>query len=299
MTQHVFNKNIIDSAEILRAVYARLFGKREAELSKQVCYDVEAMFSGEHKDYAANDTPYHNFEHTVHVLVCFAEIIEGRYFAGVEPLLSFRQFELGLTAVLLHDTGYLKVRSDVEGTGAKYTQTHVQRSCNLAGAYLPTVGVTKKELAFIQQVILCTAATTFSQRIQFRFSDPIEGTIACSVATADCLGQMSAPNYFEALPLLFKEFEESDDFEGVPPERRMFATLEDLVRGTPDFWRKVILPRLENHLLGMYRFLARPYPDGENYYVNAINATIARIEKETWMPESLTKRKKSFFFRRT
>ena len=294
MAQHIFDKNVVGSAEVLKAVYARLFGKRRAELSKQVCHDVEAMFSGEHKDYAVNDTPYHNFEHTVHVLVCFAEIMEGRHMAGVEPALSFRQFELGLAAVLLHDTGYLKLRSDVEGTGAKYTQTHVQRSCAVAAAYLPMVGVTEKELEFIQKAILCTATTTFSERIRFRFQEPIDGILGCAVATADCLGQMSAPRYMEALPLLFEELRESDDFQNVPPEQRLFATVEDLVRETPGFWRNVILPRLENEFLGMYRFLARPYPGGENYYVNAVNATIARIEKETWMP----KKRSSFSFRR-
>ncbi|MDR2676178.1 MAG: HD domain-containing protein [Opitutaceae bacterium] len=285
MAQDIVKKNILDSGRVLKSVYAHLFGKRKAGLSKQVFRDVETMFSGNYKDYAANDTPYHDFKHTVHVMVCFAEIMEGRHMAGVEPVLTFRQFELGLAAVLLHDTGYLKLRSDVKGTGAKYTQTHVQRSCAVAAAYLPTLGVTKKELEFVQKAIRCTAATTFSERIRFRFQEPIEGVLGCAVATADCLGQMSAPNYFDSLPLLFQEFEESDNFEGIPPERRMFATVEDLVRGTPGFWRNVIQPRLENDLLGVYRFLARPYPDGENCYVNAVNATVERIEREMPMAE--------------
>jgi hypothetical protein len=294
MTQSTAKQAAVDASTIVNAVYARLFGKqRRAELSERVCYDVEAMFSGNYGDFAASDTPYHNFEHTVHVMVCFSEIMEGRHMAKVEPLLSFRQFELGLTAVLLHDTGYLKSRSDVKGTGAKYTQTHVQRSCELATKYLPEMGVTARELEFVLEAIFCTSVTTFSQKVQHRFDDPVEGLMGCAVASADCLGQMSAPHYMESLPLLFEEFQESDDFEGVPEEKRMFKTLEDLVRGTPNFWRKVILPRLENELLGVYRFLARPYPNGENYYVNAINETIARIERETWIPE----KKKSPFAR--
>ncbi len=284
MAQHTVKNYVVETDEVLDAAYARLFETRKAELAKQVWRDVEAMFSGRHRDYAVNDTPYHDFGHTVRVLECFVRIMEGRHLAGVEPLLSFRQFELGLTAVLLHDTGYLKLRSDKGGTGAKYMQTHVRRSCAVADAYLPTVGVTEAELEFVRKAILCTATATFSPCIRIRFQEPIEGILGCAVATADCLGQMSAPRYREALPLLFEELRESDEFEGVPPDQRMFATAEDLVRKTPEFWRKVIWPRLENELLGLYRFLAQPYPDGANGYVDAVNATIARIEQEMGLP---------------
>jgi hypothetical protein len=279
MAQRVVKNNAAGFAEVLEAVRALLFGNRRAELSKQVYHDVEEMFSGKHKDYAASDTPYHDFRHTQHVLVCFARIMEGLHMAKAEPAVSFRYFELGLAAVLLHDTGYLKARSDVEGTGAKYMRTHVERSCMVAEAYLPTVGVTKEELGFIRRTILCTTTTASTPGFRFQFGIPIEGVVGHAVATADCLGQMSAPDYMEALPRLFKEMQEADDFHKVPLEQRMFKTVEDLVRGTPYFWREVMLPRLENELMGMYRYLARPWPDGENSYVNAINATIERIER--------------------
>ena len=42
-------------------------------------------------------------------------------------------FEFGMLAILMHDTGYLKKRGDNEGTGAKYTLTHVDRSIQFAG----------------------------------------------------------------------------------------------------------------------------------------------------------------------
>jgi hypothetical protein len=281
MTQYIVKKNIAGFDEVLEAVHVRLFGKQKAVLSRQVYHDVEAMFSGKHKDYAASDTPYHDFGHTLHVLVCIARIMEGLHMAKAEPAVSFRYFELGLAAVLLHDTGYLKARSDEEGTGAKHMRAHVERSCMVADAYLPTVGVTEKELEFVRRAILCTTTTASTPGFRFQFHIQVEGIVGCAVATADCLGQMSAPDYMEALPRLFKEMQEADEFHRVPPEQRMFKTVEDLVRGTPCFWRDVMLPRLENELMGMHRYLARPWPDGENCYVNAVNATIARIERQT------------------
>ena len=50
----------------------------------------------------------------------------------MEPKLNPRLFELAVAAVLLHDSGYLKLRSDNVGTGAKYTYCHVLRSCSFA-----------------------------------------------------------------------------------------------------------------------------------------------------------------------
>jgi hypothetical protein len=48
-------------------------------------------------------------------------LLEGYYRARTQPPLTARMFELGVIAILLHDTGYLKKQDDYEGTGAKYT----------------------------------------------------------------------------------------------------------------------------------------------------------------------------------
>jgi len=58
-------------------------------------------------------------------------LIDGWHHAKATPLLSVRDFELAMAAVLLHDTGYLKLRSDREGTGAKYTLVHVHPQLRL------------------------------------------------------------------------------------------------------------------------------------------------------------------------
>ena len=51
---------------------------------------------------------------------------------NVVPLLTDKLFELGLLGILMHDTGYLKRTEDMQGTGAKYTLTHVRRSAEFA-----------------------------------------------------------------------------------------------------------------------------------------------------------------------
>ncbi|MFT3782205.1 MAG: HD domain-containing protein [Nibricoccus sp.] len=264
------------------AVCAAIFGKFEGMfpgkkpvLLERLFTDVDAMFGGRYMDYRQIDTPYHDLEHTLQVTWCLAQMLAGRHHAGIEPRLNDRQFELAIAAALLHDTGYLKMRADVEGTGAKYTFTHVLRSCAVASSYLPTVGVTLEELDGVLGAIRCTNATTSMRRLHFR--NPIEGLVGCAVATADYLGQMSVPNYLEELPRLFAEFNESDNFAAVPPGQRVFRSVEELIAKTPHFWRTIVQPKLDNELLGLYRFLANPYPDGPNQYMEAVNRNIALV----------------------
>lgn len=265
-------------AEATRTVFSELFPTERSQLLDRVYPDVEAMFAGKYLDYQEIDTPYHDLEHTLQVTTCFVLMMRGRHQAKIEPMMTARQFELGIAAALLHDTGYLKLRSDQEGTGAKYTFTHVLRSCAVASSYLPTIGVSLDELDGVLGAIRCTNATTNIRRLHFQ--QPIEGIIGCAVATADYLGQMSAQNYLDELPLLFAEFEESDNFAGVPPAQRTFRSVDELIAKTPVFWKTSVLPRLDNELLGLYRFLADPYPDGPNAYIEAVNENVAAITAE-------------------
>ena len=80
----------------------------------------------------------------------------GRHLAGVQPRLTQQMFQLGLVAILLHDTGYLKKRDDTEGTGAKYTVIHVHRSAEFAAHLLQEKGFSATDIQAVQNMILCT-----------------------------------------------------------------------------------------------------------------------------------------------
>jgi len=277
-TFHVPDKHLTVAAvkKILDASFERMFPGKTPSIGWQALRDVESMFAGCYLDYQVNDMPYHNLEHTLRVLVCFNGIMEGRFNTGVEPHLTARQRELGEIAVLFHDTGYLKLRADRTGTGAKYTFTHVLRSCSFASSYLPSLGVSLAELDSVLAMIRCTAFTQGSRH--FHFQEPIEGIVGCAVATADYLAQLAAPDYPESLEKLFAEIEESDNYAQVPARQRRYHSHAELVADTPTFWEYFVLPRLESELLGVYRFLATPYPDGPNPYIEAIEANIEKIK---------------------
>lgn len=239
--------------------------------------DVEALFTGKNSDYAANDVRYHDLEHTLQATVCIVLLLEGRHLANVEPRVDPRQFELALSAVLLHDAGYLKLRSDNVGTGAKYTFCHVLRSCAFAASYLPTLGANDHEVEAVLGAINCTGPTKEISRLHFR--EPVERVIGCALATSDYLGQMAAADYPDELDILFEEFQESDDFIHLPASRRMFKSAAELKQRTPMFWQKFVRRKLESDFQAMYRFLARPFPHGRNPYLDAVENNIAEIDR--------------------
>jgi len=279
MLPTVDTKSSAAVATLARQTFSRLFPDSTPTLLDRAFHDFELLFTGRHPDYRAIDLRYHDLEHTLQATVCLIQLLEGAQQGGENGHLSARQFELAVAAALLHDSGYLKARSDASGTGAKYTLTHVLRSCAFAASYLPTLGVNEKEIARVLSAINCTGPNNEIGRLQF--DDPTECLIGCALATADLLGQMAAPDYPDKLEVLYGEFSESDDFVAIPRDRRRFKSPQDLVLKTPYFWAKVIRPRLDTEFKSVYRYLARPFPDGPNPYLDAVERNIAIVRQRT------------------
>ena len=270
------SKNVTDAT---LSVAAKLFPKSSPVYIRRVFEEVETLFTGGYLDYQANDLKYHDFRHTLQVTMAYVDIMAARQPAVAAPL-TCRQFELGLTGALFHDSGYLKLRSDTKGTGAKYTYCHVLRGCSLASSYLPSLGLSIDEIDMVLGIIRNTGPSTVGMRL--RFNNKHEETIACAVATADYLAQMAAEDYPGELPLLFNEFAESDDFARVPHDCRVFQTAAGLIASTPTFWVQVVRLKLEKDFMGLHHFLDAP--DGTNPYIDAIERNLLVIAKRTGSP---------------
>jgi len=276
MFPRVDTKNAGAVAALVRQVFLELYPPRSTAWIDRLFHDVEDLFAGRHPDYAPIDLRYHDFQHTLQATVCLCELLEEAAHVNSAPKFNARQFELGLAGVVLHDAGYLKLRGDTQGTGAKYTFCHVLRSCAFAASYLPTLGASDSEIGHVLNAINCTGPTKEIGRLHFR--DFGERFIGAALATADYLGQMAAADYPDELELLFAEFAESDDFLGTPPAERLFSCANELIARTPTFWREVVLPKLYYEFQGACRYLARPFPDGPNPYLDAVNHNISIIE---------------------
>lgn len=256
------------------AMHAEMFSKGERDfVTKVFGWAVEA-FEGRYRDYQPIDARYHDLEHTLQGTLCYAQILRGRQRANATPAVPQRMFELGLLGILLHDTGYLKVRGDNEGTGAKYTLIHVSRSANFAQQLLAEKGFSTEDAGIVMRMIRCTGVNVKLDAIPFQ-SD-LERTIGFCIGTADLLGQMAAADYVDKLPILFAEFAESARYSGT---KMMFESAEHLLKMTPGFWEKYVMPKIEKDFQGVHRFLAEPYPGGPNAYLGAIEANIERSKR--------------------
>lgn len=278
MLPRVDTKSAPAVAAWVQAKFAGLYPDENATWLPRLFVEVADLFEGRHPDFQPIDLRYHDLEHTLQATVCLTELLAARERRAIEPRLGGRQFQLAIAAVLLHDAGYLKLRHDVRGTGAKYTFCHVLRSCAFASSYLPTFGATESEIAGVLGAISCTGPAKQISRLQFE--NPLQRFVGCALATADYLAQMAAPDYPEELEILYAEFCESDDFANVARAQRTFKSAADLIARTPAFWRQVVRPKLRSDYEEAYLFLGDA-ATGANAYIEAVERNIAIIEKRS------------------
>jgi hypothetical protein len=262
----------------VQATYLRLFPGGDRSFVGRVFGWAIECFTGNYRDYQAVDARYHDFEHTLQGTLCLARVLRARHQVNAVPLLTERQFQLSILAILLHDTGYLKKRQDTEGTGAKYTVTHVARSADFAALLLADKGYAAGEIVAVQNMIRCTGVNANVSTIAFQSEQ--EKTAGFALATADLLGQMAAEDYVDKLPVLYDEFAEAAEFTGDKNTFvSSFSSATDLIQKTPLFWESFVVKKLDNDFGGLYRFLNDPYPEGPNEYLDRIAANLERLRQ--------------------
>ena len=263
---------------VVQSIHLELFPRAREEFVPRIFDWAVSAFEGRYKDYQPVDAKYHDFEHTLQGTLCLSLTLKGRVLSGLKPTIPQKMFELGMIAILLHDTGYLKVRGDSEGTGAKYTLIHVSRSSDFARQLLEENGFSESDAGIVQRMIRCTGVNLKVEKIPFQTDT--EKIIGYALGSADLIGQMAASDYVDKLPILFDEFEESARYSGGEQTKGgMFSSPEDLLRKTEGFWKFYVLPKINNDFLGQYRFLAAPYPDGPNEYIQHIEANVERVKR--------------------
>ena len=194
----------------VQAAYLAMFPRGNLLFVPQVFGLAIECFTGQYADYQAVDARYHDLEHTLQGTLCLSRLLHARHCANGQWPLTERLFQLGILGILLHDTGYLKKHDDTEGTGAKYTATHVNRSAQFAAQLLSEKGFSPADIAAVQSMIRCTGVDAVLSKIPFP-GEP-EKMVGHALATADFLGQMAADDYVDKLPILYSEFAEAAAF---------------------------------------------------------------------------------------
>ncbi len=263
----------------VQTAYRAMFSGGDRTFVPQVFGWAIDCFTGQCEGYQPIDARYHDFEHTLQGALCMARLLRGFKLAGARPELTERLFQLGILAILLHDTGYLKKRGDDQGTGAKYTAVHVRRSADFAGEFLGRRHFPIGDTLAVQNMIQCTGLNAPLDAIPFQ--SELERVTGFALGTSDLLGQMAAEDYVDKLPVLYAEFAEAvrhaPDKAGM---LGMFGSARDLMQETPAFWESYVRPKLDRDFRGLYRYLNQPYPAGANDYLERIETNMDRLRRE-------------------
>jgi hypothetical protein len=263
----------------VETIYSGMFSNGDSEFVSRAFGWAVDSFGGKYDNFQPIDARYHDLEHTMQGTLCFARLLQGYQRTGVKPELTEPITQLGLLAILLHDTGYLKTRGDNEGTGAKYTLVHVNRSCEFADKLLAEKGFSRAQIKAVQNMIRCTGVNVDLEKIPF--SSDEERLLGYALGTADLLGQMAADDYIDKLGILFTEFEESARYnKGKYSGAGAFSSVDDLRTKTPVFWENYVLPKINRDFKGLYRYLGYPSEQPENFYVERVRQNLERLKRE-------------------
>ena len=240
---------------------------------------VQQFFAGRYPGYLACDSAYHNFDHTNVACAAVARILDGHIKRGAAPKITARDYELTIAAILLHDTGYIKKTGDHEGTGAKYTLVHPSRSVEFARVMLTQLAAAPDEIAMVQAAIRFAGTEDDQELPALAARDRFIGSV---VGAGDILGQMANPDYPDQLPKLYREFREGAAFAGLHGTGiARYQSATDLMQRTREFYQAYLDKLLNGRWGRVHEVLRDHFADGRNYYLEAIERNLDRIDELT------------------
>ena len=175
--------NVLDE---VRSLYTRVYDRNSFAVIEHTFMLVSSLFRGEFPGYRKCTTQYHDFDHTLDAFLATARLLDG--IAVAEAPVSVTHATRGLLAALFHDTGYIQLIDDSDGTGAKYTKEHVERSEEFVSRNALAFGLSRAD---IEEIVLLIACTDMGTEIpSLSFSDRSMMLVGKMLGSADLLGQI-------------------------------------------------------------------------------------------------------------
>ena len=232
--------------------------------------DTVKLFKGRFKGYQACKTKYHDLNHTLAVFLATARLVHGAVID--DRSISIDMITIGLICALFHDAGLIQTEDDHEGTGAKFTLGHEERSITFIKNYLRQDHLYKSYLDDCAHIIGCTITALPLSDIPFKSKE--SELIGKIVGSADLLAQMADRLYLEKLLYLYEEFEEGQ----IPG----FESEFDLLKKTGWFYQNVAQKRLDMDLGGVSELMRihfkKRFGEDRDYYQENIQKNIKYLQ---------------------
>jgi hypothetical protein len=264
---------ILEETHVILSMISKDYDTRLVDRVFRIVID---LFAGNYPGYRACNTEYHDLRHTTDVFLATARMIHGAVLD--KETFSHREIDICLVSALLHDSGYIQEEHDTEGTGAKHTSHHVQRSMMFMQHSSKIFEFSDEETDFGLLMILCTDLTESIEDLSF--PSPSIERLSKILAASDLLAQMADRTYLEKLLFLFHEFREA----GVGG----FLNEMELLNKTVEFYN-FFKWRLENSLDNADRFLLSHFRNrwdiNENLYLTSIDNQKKYLEQTLKIPD--------------
>jgi hypothetical protein len=273
METGVILANILDTSNSdkifneVKKIFSYHYDVTELNIITDAYDKVKKLFNGKFSGYKACNTNYHSLMHTMDALLACMRLVDG-YNLKEGKMNSQNVINL-LFAALLHDVGYIQEINDNIGTGAKYTNNHIERS--IAFIQKNSDHFYIRDIDLIARLIKCTELKVDVNAIPFK--DKNEKLLGVILGTADLIGQMADREYLEKLLFLYYEFKEA----GIAG----YDTEYDIIKKTFAFY-EIIKERLSRvfgkiYIYAKYHFVKR-YGIDSNLYMESINKNMNYIK---------------------
>lgn len=269
------NVDVTDPKRVCESVMSILsarFSGADFSILKKVYDDFSALYQGRYSGYIACETPYHDIQHVLDVSLAVARLIDGHEKTHSESeQLGVELTILAIIVALFHDSGYIRTVDDqLTHHGAEYTKTHVSRSADFLGEYLPSIGL-ENWIGLSQQLVHFTGYEIAIDDIAV--SESKHRLLGALIGTGDVIAQMADVAYLDKCrDRLYPEFELGGMLSAQKDDGSVevfYSSPEDLLIKTPAFMSKTITERLDGHFGGVYHYMDAHF-DGSNYYMQAI-----------------------------
>lgn len=278
--------NVEDSAEVANACASLLTARYgtaaiDVGLLRQAFCDVHDAFWGRNPDYLPCDTPYHDLRHSLDTALLTARLIDG-YEAGRgtsgRAALGPEVATAAVLLALMHDTGFLRRVDEAPGPGARLMTEHEARSVQFAQRYLAQTRLADR--AGLAVLIESTSFANHASTVA-RGQPAALLAVAQLLGTADLLAQFADRDYLEkCFHHLYGEFVIAGLARspgGAREAGQLYDSPQELLRQTPAFFARVVMPRLEQEF-GACHACLREHFGGRDPYLASIASNMQHLE---------------------